>query len=223
NHCSIPQQKRMAAILRRRLGKLLLLEPLHDKSGSTLPSPEQLRGRIIIKNKVLDESSGSQPSSLASSSSSTSAAGLNQGKTVSPRTSKGQLKPKVAPELSELIVYCKAVHFEGFDDAQPEPAFDQVTSVPDTKSSQLIRECAKRYRAYNTTQMTRVYPSFSHINSTNFNPIPHWRAGCQLVAMNYQTVDRDMQLYEAMFRRTQSAGYVPKPKHLRSAARSSPV
>ncbi|KAJ2742143.1 1-phosphatidylinositol 4,5-bisphosphate phosphodiesterase delta-1 [Coemansia sp. BCRC 34301] len=230
-HCSLPQQARMATILKKHLGGMLVVAPVGGDEEYELPSPNQLKYRIIIKNKVLDpSSSSSRPSSLIGNMQGGAAASLcnSTGSTqqsqvsskgISPRVSVAQLKRKIAPELSELIVYCKAVHFEGFEEgSETEFAFDKVTSVSESTSNQQIRQHSKRYIEYNAAQMTRVYPAFSRVTSTNFNPIGHWAAGCQLVALNFQTHDRNMQLYEAMFRRTGDFGYVLKPKHLREPA-----
>ncbi|KAJ2409831.1 1-phosphatidylinositol 4,5-bisphosphate phosphodiesterase delta-1, partial [Coemansia sp. RSA 2530] len=236
-HCSLPQQARMATILKKHLGAMLVVSPVGHEQEYELPSPNQLKYRIIVKNKVLDPNGGthsSRPSSLVGSLSSSAAGAvaaaavisgsaiplqLGVAKGVSPRSSVSQLKRKVAPELSELIVYCKAVHFEGLEEgSEMEAAFDRVTSVSESTSNQQIRQHVKKYIAYNATQMTRVYPAFSRVTSTNFNPIGHWAAGCQLVALNFQTHDRNMLMYEAMFRRTRDFGYVLKPKHLREPA-----
>jgi len=45
--------------------------------------------------------------------------------------------------------------------------------------------------------MTRVYPVGKRITSSNYNPVPHWLSGSQVVALNYQTFDRgtDVCLY----------------------------
>ncbi|KAJ2732209.1 1-phosphatidylinositol 4,5-bisphosphate phosphodiesterase delta-1 [Coemansia sp. BCRC 34962] len=241
-HCSLPQQARMATILKKHLGAMLVVSPVGREQEYELPSPNQLKYRIIIKNKVLETSSthSSRPSSLVGGLSGSAAGAvaaaavisgsaiplqLGVAKGVSPCSSVAQLKRKIAPELSELIVYCKAVHFEGFEEgSEMEVAFDKVTSVSESTSNQQIRQHVKKYIAYNATQMTRVYPAFSRVTSTNFNPIGHWAAGCQLVALNFQTHDRNMLIYEAMFRRTRDFGYVLKPKHLREpASRATPL
>ena len=55
NHCSQKQQIVMAALCRQILGELLLTEPLKDypiEAGVNLPSPNLLRRRILIKNKI---------------------------------------------------------------------------------------------------------------------------------------------------------------------------
>ncbi|KAJ2648894.1 1-phosphatidylinositol 4,5-bisphosphate phosphodiesterase delta-4 [Coemansia sp. RSA 1250] len=218
-HCSLVQQARMAQILRKHLGGMLLLAPVNGTYEYELPSPKQLKRKIIIKNKVLDAPT-SRPSSLPASQSGKSV--HSSPHNVSPRASISQVRRKVAPELSELIVYCKATHFEGFDEGDPEPTFDRVVSVSESTSNQLLKQRAQQYAWYNAVQMTRVYPSFSRFTSTNYNPISHWAAGCQLVALNFQTHDRNMEIYEAMFRRTQGCGYVPKPHSLCEAAAHAP-
>ncbi|PIA13269.1 hypothetical protein COEREDRAFT_99688 [Coemansia reversa NRRL 1564] len=212
-HCSLSQQARMANILKKHLGSKLLLAPVGKCAEVELPSPNKLKHKIIIKNKVL-YSPNNRPLSLPAGKIGKIPPPLSPSKNVSPRVSNAQMNRKVAPELSELIVYCKAGQFEGFEEGYLEPAFDRVISVSESTSNQIIRQRPKQYIWYNAMQMTRVYPSFSRITSTNYNPISHWAAGCQLVAMNFQTYDRNMQIHEAMFRRLGSYGLVPKPRHL---------
>ncbi|XP_069929122.1 1-phosphatidylinositol 4,5-bisphosphate phosphodiesterase delta-1 isoform X5 [Oryctolagus cuniculus] len=52
NHCSLEQQRVMARHLRTLLGPMLLDRPL-DGVTSSLPSPEQLKGKILLKGKKL--------------------------------------------------------------------------------------------------------------------------------------------------------------------------
>nr|XP_027200058.1 1-phosphatidylinositol 4,5-bisphosphate phosphodiesterase gamma-2-like [Dermatophagoides pteronyssinus] len=56
NHCSLPQQRYMANIFLEIFGNKLVTEPL-DKNGREMPSPNQLKRKIIIKHKKLPESS----------------------------------------------------------------------------------------------------------------------------------------------------------------------
>ena len=48
NHCTIPQQRNMAAAFRDVFGDMLLTEPI-DANATALPSPNQLKRKIIIK------------------------------------------------------------------------------------------------------------------------------------------------------------------------------
>ncbi|MFH4984634.1 hypothetical protein AB6A40_011343, partial [Gnathostoma spinigerum] len=56
NHCSIKQQKKMAAYCKEIFGDMLLTDVLPDypiKPGVPLPSPSSLRWKILIKNKKI--------------------------------------------------------------------------------------------------------------------------------------------------------------------------
>jgi len=48
NHCTIPQQRNMAAAFRDVFGDMLLTDPV-DGNTTVLPSPNQLKRKIIIK------------------------------------------------------------------------------------------------------------------------------------------------------------------------------
>eukprot|EP01135_Chromosphaera_perkinsii_P001020 Nk52_evm34s156 gene=Nk52_evmTU34s156 len=59
NHCSIAQQIRMADICKKEFGEMLVTEFLFSEEHPiNLPSPEELRYRIIIKNKKRDIDQG---------------------------------------------------------------------------------------------------------------------------------------------------------------------
>ena len=54
DHCSIPQQKKMATAFHEVFGDMLISAPL-DKNETELPSPEKLKRKIILKHKKLPE------------------------------------------------------------------------------------------------------------------------------------------------------------------------
>ena len=54
DHCSIPQQKKMATAFQEVFGDMLVSSHL-DKNETELPSPERLRRKIILKHKKLPE------------------------------------------------------------------------------------------------------------------------------------------------------------------------
>jgi len=49
------------------------------------------------------------------------------------------------------------------------------------------------------------------VDSSNYNPLPAWTAGCQVVALNYQTPSIEMQLNRGLFQLNGATGYVLKP------------
>jgi len=71
---------------------------------------------------------------------------------------------------------------------------------------------------YNIRQLSRVYPAGTRIASDNYDPMPAWSAGCQLVALNFQTGDAPMWLNFWRFRENASTGYVLKPPYMRGTA-----
>ena len=50
--------------------------------------------------------------------------------------------------------------------------------------------------------------------SSNYDPIPLWLAGCQMVALNYQAQDKPLAFNRALFRSNGQCGYILKPEPL---------
>jgi phosphatidylinositol phospholipase C delta len=53
-HCSIEQQDMIVGILKSVFGEMLVCAPLEGRrrEGEELPSPEELRGRILVKVRL---------------------------------------------------------------------------------------------------------------------------------------------------------------------------
>lgn len=41
---------------------------------------------------------------------------------------------------------------------------------------------------YNKKQLSRIYPKGTRVDSSNYMPQLFWNAGCQMVALNFQTL-----------------------------------
>lgn len=63
--------------------------------------------------------------------------------------------------------------------------------------------------------MMRIYPFAFRVNSSNLDPSFYWRRGAQLVALNWQNMDKGMMLNHGMFAGTQ--GWVTKPAGYKSS------
>ena len=74
---------------------------------------------------------------------------------------------------------------------------------------------------YNTNNMSIVLPDRSWSNS-NYSAKKAWDCGCQLVAMCFQNLDSEMELYNEMFADIGCA-YVLKPDALRSKTNESAI
>ncbi|XP_058803649.1 1-phosphatidylinositol 4,5-bisphosphate phosphodiesterase gamma-1 [Phymastichus coffea] len=119
---------------------------------------------------------------------------------------------RIAKEMSNLIVYFRSVTFnierlkvKGF-------IHNEMSSFPETKAEKLMCQQENRFfLSYHQVQFSRVYPKGQRIDSSNYNPVPMWNSGCQMVALNYQTGDKPMQLNYAKFRENGNCGYLLKP------------
>uniref|UniRef100_A0A7E4UWB1 Phosphoinositide phospholipase C n=1 Tax=Panagrellus redivivus TaxID=6233 RepID=A0A7E4UWB1_PANRE len=116
---------------------------------------------------------------------------------------------RVAAELSNLVVYCQAVPFN--PNFVRENHFYEMCSFSENKLDKLIE---KGLLQFNVRHLGRVYPQASRLTSTNFNPMPMWNTGCHMVALNYQTPDKSMQLNQGKFISNGRCGYVLKPQYL---------
>ncbi|XP_038864628.1 1-phosphatidylinositol 4,5-bisphosphate phosphodiesterase eta-2-like [Salvelinus namaycush] len=117
---------------------------------------------------------------------------------------------KLTRALSDLVKYTKSV---GVSDIEKQAAsFSwQVSSLSETKAHQIMQQKAATFIHFNQRQLSRVYPSSYRVDSSNFNPQPFWNAGCHLVALNYQSEGRVLQLNRAKFNSNGNCGYILKP------------
>jgi len=63
-----------------------------------------------------------------------------------------------------------------------------MSSFGEKKSEKFVAESSKEYLEYNRKQLSRIYPAGSRVDSSNYDPKKHWASGCQIVALNYQTM-----------------------------------
>ncbi|XP_010891524.2 1-phosphatidylinositol 4,5-bisphosphate phosphodiesterase eta-2a isoform X2 [Esox lucius] len=117
---------------------------------------------------------------------------------------------KLSRALSDLVKYTKSV---GVSDIETQAASSswQVSSLSETKAHQIMQQKAAAFIHFNQRQLSRIYPSSYRVDSSNFNPQPFWNAGCHLVALNYQSEGRVLQLNRAKFNSNGNCGYILKP------------
>ena len=82
----------------------------------------------------------------------------------------------------------------------PGPYYE-MSSFPETKIEKYASRAKAEYLVkYNRCQLSRVYPKGSRIDSSNYDPMPFWVCGSQVLALNYQMPDRAMQLNQGLFK-----------------------
>ena len=138
NHCSVHQQEVMADVMLKVLGDLLCKESLPGKDGSTvLPSPHDLRRKILLKGKALPK--GILVASLISKSALVAAEELDDDDEESdseipdlkselpddpvanPSDHKG-----VNRKLSDITVYCQTKNFKSFSHSRENHHANEV-------------------------------------------------------------------------------------------------
>ncbi|XP_067586072.1 1-phosphatidylinositol 4,5-bisphosphate phosphodiesterase eta-2 [Pseudorca crassidens] len=201
--------KRVENIAKRKLDSLMKeakirdCEDPSDFTASTLPPPGKLGHTAEAKkkksSKLKKAASVEEGDEGPDAQGSQSRGATRQKKTV-----------KLSRALSDLVKYTKSV---GIHDVEMEVASSwQVSSFSETKAQQILQQKPAQYLRFNQHQLSRIYPSSYRVDSSNYNPQPFWNTGCQMVALNYQSEGRMLQLNRAKFSANGSCGYVLKPQ-----------
>ncbi|TNM95135.1 hypothetical protein fugu_017894 [Takifugu bimaculatus] len=273
NHVDSPkQQAKMAEYCRSIFGDALLTEPLEKyllESGVPLPSPMELMGKILVKNKkkhhktsgstkkklseqvsntYSDSSSVCEPSSPSAGSTkeetaepSQSSEGAELSLRAHGRKSIGEVEAEseddddddddckkgsmdegtagseafATEEMSNLVIYIQPVKFHSFEASKKINRSYQMSSFVETKALEQLTKSPVEFVEYNKLQLSRIYPKGTRVDSSNYNPQLFWNAGCQLVALNFQTIDLSMQLNLGMYEYNGKCGYRLKPEFMR--------
>uniref|UniRef100_A0A8C9S105 Phosphoinositide phospholipase C n=1 Tax=Scleropages formosus TaxID=113540 RepID=A0A8C9S105_SCLFO len=90
-----------------------------------------------------------------------------------------------------------------------------MSSFVETKALEQLTKTPVEFVEYNKSQLSRIYPKGTRVDSSNYMPQVFWNAGCQLVALNFQTIDLPMQLNLGMYEYNGKSGYRLKPEFMR--------
>lgn len=269
NHVdSAKQQAKMAEYCRTIFGDALLIEPLEKyplSEGQLLPSPQELMGKILIKNKKKhhhhrpsesgsirrkepgEQSSPHNDCPLTEEASQLLSNGEEKlaermVKDSEPRKSIGgegeseeeeedelvaELKKpnsdegtasseaNATEEMSNLVNYIEPVKFKTFEWAAKRKRFFEMSSFVETKGMDALKSFPIEFVEYNKNQLSRIYPKGTRVDSSNYMPQLFWNVGCQMVALNFQTLDLPMQLNMGVFEYNGGSGYLLKPEFMR--------
>nr|XP_048301803.1 1-phosphatidylinositol 4,5-bisphosphate phosphodiesterase delta-3 isoform X2 [Myodes glareolus] len=137
NHCGLEQQAVMARHLRNILGDMLVTQALDSQNPEELPSPEQLKGRVLVKGKKLparhedgrvlsdreDEDEEEEESEEALEA-----------------AEQSRRAKQISPELSALAVYCCAARLRTLDPRSGPPQPCKIGSLSERKARKFTRE-----------------------------------------------------------------------------------
>ena len=217
-HAGAEQQEIMVEIMKSVWTGFLILLPIPD--CTTLPSPDSLRRKILVKVKYTDPKKAaakrqpgkhvvsSDPGSKSRGGSSSSAS-ENEELYIADDPQKKKKKTSIVPSLSALGIYTRAYHFKSL--TAPEATLPtHVFSLSEKKLMEVHASSGPTLFSHNRNYLMRAFPSGMRIRSDNLDPSVFWRKGVQMVALNWQRWDEGMMLNEGMF--SGSSGYVLKPK-----------
>ncbi|XP_053185437.1 1-phosphatidylinositol 4,5-bisphosphate phosphodiesterase delta-1b [Scomber japonicus] len=218
NHCSVEQQEVMARHMSSILGSALVTSPLGEGMPTDFPSPEDLKGKFLIKGKRLNKLEASFAAEAAAADDTDVTEEEESNDEDEQKEEEKKKKLKLAKELSDMVIYCKSVHFHSFEDARKNQSFYEMSSFKEGKAVNLAEESANAYVHHNVDKLSRIYPAGTRTDSSNYNPVPLWNAGCQIVALNFQTNCTDMDVNQGRFLINGKSGYILKPAYMRDAA-----
>ncbi|KAI9045630.1 putative phosphoinositide-specific phospholipase C [Aspergillus affinis] len=223
-HASLEQQAMMVEIMEETWKGMLVEVTPEIAATNSLPPPEALKRKILIKVKYvaptsqgeaddmeddrtdeLEPSSHQQPSQGVSNSLAT---------TGDPSAPPAKKPSKILHALSRLAVFTKGFHFSHF--TQPEAKVPgHVFSLSESAARAAYAKERDALFEHNRHHFMRVYPYGLRVTSSNYDPTPFWRCGAQIVALNWQYLDKGMMLNHAMFDGEQ--GWVLKPQGYRGS------
>ncbi|NXX03858.1 PLCB2 phosphodiesterase, partial [Larus smithsonianus] len=252
NHVDSPkQQAKMAEYCRTIFGDMLLTEPLEKyplKPGVPLPSPKDLLGKILIKNKKKQSVSGKRQNSLKKGrnvepeiteqpmpmdTEDTVWAGdvveeepededehlgnLDEEEIKKMQSDEGTagLEVTAYEEMSSLVNYIQPIKFDSFEVSAQKNRSYVISSFTELKAYDLLTKFPVQFVEYNKRQMSRIYPKGTRMDSSNYMPQMFWNVGCQMVALNFQTMDVPMQQNMALFEFNGQCGYLLKHEFMR--------
>uniref|UniRef100_A0A8C4GD99 Phosphoinositide phospholipase C n=1 Tax=Dicentrarchus labrax TaxID=13489 RepID=A0A8C4GD99_DICLA len=233
NHVdSVKQQEKMANYCKTIFGDALLTEPLDKyplKPGQQIPSPSELMGKILIKNKKGSHEKPTQTKKAVTAATEQTTTTTTAAPAPDPNTpAQDPANPTPSPQenqagqevtayeaMSSLVNYIQPNKFISFDNARKKNKSYVISSFVETKGEAMIAKTAIEFVEYNKRQMSRIYPKGTRMDSSNYSPQPFWNVGCQMVALNYQTMDFPMQLNMALFEFNGRTGYLLKHDVLR--------
>uniref|UniRef100_A0A4W3JJ88 1-phosphatidylinositol 4,5-bisphosphate phosphodiesterase gamma n=1 Tax=Callorhinchus milii TaxID=7868 RepID=A0A4W3JJ88_CALMI len=144
----------------------------------------------------------------------------NAAQTADARVEEGKImerRKKIALELSDLVVYCRPVPFDEEKIGSERACYRDMSSFPETKAEKYVNRIkGKKFLQYNRLQLSRIYPKGQRLDSSNYDPLPMWICGSQLVALNFQTADKPMQMNQSLFMMNGKCGYVLQPDIMRN-------
>ncbi|KAJ8350466.1 hypothetical protein SKAU_G00255960 [Synaphobranchus kaupii] len=245
--CCPAQQRAIAKHLRQVFGACLYAPeaPPTGQGDTLLPSPEQLKGRVLLAGSKLppgqegeegevtdDEEEVGVVDEEATGVAEGEEAGVGEGEEEG--VVKGEAPPKepsrlrLCRELSDLVALADAGGRAFYDSrgrggspgTRPSPW--TLCSLGRSEVGRLAGEAGEELASFTGRTLTRVRPGVARPDSANPDPQACWTAGCQLVALNLQAPGMSLDLHRARFTQNGGCGFSLRPAPVGPQAAGTP-
>jgi hypothetical protein len=113
-------------------------------------------------------------------------------------------------ELDDLVTI-KGKKLKSLQESSKSPQVELIHSLKESTMNKVIKKSPTHLLQYCNDKLIRVYPDNLRVDSSNYDPMPAWNYGSQLVALNYQTSDQPMWVNRGRFRDNGNCGYLLRP------------
>lgn len=184
-HAGPEQQQIMVEIMEQCWRGLLVQVPAEDPK--VLPSPAELRNKILVKAKASSKKTPETSKGLNKSHPHDSESESEEEKEASSARPKAK-KSSIIEALSAMAKYTRGYHFKSL--LAPEATFPtHVFSLSESKVMGLHQSDGPTLFSHNKNYLMRAFPSGKRVSSSNLDPTIFWRKGVQMVALNWQRFD----------------------------------
>lgn len=235
DHLTPHLQAKVAKMIKETFGDLLYLS--ESEAMPVFPSPEDLRGKIIISTKPPKEYLETKSSKEEAQNGSTEEESVwgdeipdNKAQVatacqVSEKDSERYVEEDEEMEKKvQLGVNAEYKTLISISLTRRKHDMDQDLKVDPEKVSRMSLGEAAYEKAtithgseiikFTQRNLLRIFPKTTRITSSNYNPLMGWSYGAQMVAANMQGHGRKLWLTKGMFRANGGCGYVKKPDFL---------
>ncbi|CAK9326952.1 unnamed protein product [Citrullus colocynthis] len=222
DHLTHHLRKEVAKMVTVTFGDILYVPKSEDLNE--FPSPESLKGRILISTKPPEHLKVESTKEKPSANKERDTADDDIWESVRPQedvdedhlVEEDRDEDIVIPEYRSLI----AIHAKKLKrGSNLQTYFNDIEKVSRLSLSEQELENAITNYGHDIIRFTqrnllRVYPKGLRLDSSNYNPMLGWTHGAQMVAFNMQGHGKYLWIMEGMFRGNGGCGYIKKPDFL---------
>ncbi|KAK6943499.1 Phosphoinositide-specific phospholipase C, EF-hand-like domain [Dillenia turbinata] len=250
DHLTPDLRAKVAQMVTQIYGDVLHV-PAGSECLSEFPSPESLKGKIVISSKPPKEYLESknlkekdEDSEKGKDSSNTNSWGneVSDLKTkfedldkIEPEDgdhaeeediddAESKLPQSSATEFGSLIAIHAGKRMGGISEwLKIDPDKVRRISLNEQKLEKAMITHSTELLRFTQKNLLRVFPRATRFDSSNYNPLIGWMYGAQMVAFNMQGHGRSLWLMQGLFRANGGCGYVKKPDILLKVGPSNEV